>query len=205
MKREWVGLTVAALVLAFLLEPAFCLEKKAAMKKQSAEKTKKAEPVSPQLAAVFSTVDAGNCIGCHQVYLDSMTDSKMLAGRHKEAVDDCFTCHERADLEKKHAGVAQAPGKVFRQRKYPNELCMNCHEGYETLVEKTKDSKAFTTVDGKVINPHNVPALGGTHAGKTECFHCHKMHKDKPPVEYCYGCHHPRQLNNCRDCHSKKG
>jgi hypothetical protein len=30
------------------------------------------------------------------------------------------------------------------------------------------------------------------------------MHQDKPPIEYCYGCHHTKQLNNCKDCHAPK-
>jgi hypothetical protein len=157
-------------------------------------------------APAFSSANTGNCAGCHQAYVDSMNDPKMLVSRHREAAGDCFTCHEKGDLEKKHDGVTSAPGKVFRQRRYPNELCLNCHDGYEKLAEKTKDRNVFKTIDGKVINPHDVPAtIGGTHAGRTECFNCHKMHKDRAPIEYCFGCHHARQLNNCKDCHSKKG
>ena len=204
MKGKRIFLAVVALALVFSFTLVFCRVSEAATSQKPAKNAVKAEstPVAP--AAVFSTADAENCSGCHQAYMDSITDPKMLADKHKEAAADCFTCHEKEFLEKKHEGVTQAPGKVFRQRKYTKEMCMNCHEEYEKLAEKTRDSKAFTTSDGNTINPHDVSPLGETHAGKTECFNCHKMHKNRPPIEYCYGCHHPRQLNNCKDCHSKK-
>jgi len=136
--------------------------------------------------------------------VESAGAGNTLLFRHKDAAPDCFTCHEKADLQAKHANVSKAPGKVFRQRKYPDALCLSCHEGQDKLAEKTKDSKAFTATDGKVINPHNVASLGGSHAEKANCTSCHKMHKAKAPIEYCYGCHHPRELSDCRICHSRK-
>lgn len=151
-----------------------------------------AQPVIP-----FSP-EVQKCGLCHQAYVDSMENHKMLGGRHNTVTENCFGCHEKTGLVSAHEKVNRPPGKLFRQRKYPNERCLVCHEGYEDLVEKTKDNKSFITVDGEVINPHD------THVGNVECFNCHKMHKDKPPIEYCYGCHHARQLNHCKDCHGSK-
>ncbi|MGD0274645.1 MAG: cytochrome c3 family protein [Syntrophales bacterium] len=139
-----------------------------------------------------------NCAACHESYVDSMKNDKMLMSKHAVMTKDCFFCHKEAQLVTAHEKVTKAPGKVFRQRKYPNDICLTCHGTYDSLVEKTKNSTAFKTVDNKLINPHD------THVGRVECFNCHKMHKDRPPIEYCYGCHHARQLNNCKDCHSPK-
>ena len=164
----------------------------------SEAEVKKRIETSQDPTSIFSFSKSSNCADCHRGYVDSMGDDKMLGSRHRDAAEDCFTCHEESALKGAHAKVARAPGKLFRQRKYPNELCLRCHDDYDKLVEKTKDSKAFTTVDGKMVNPHD------THKGRVECFNCHKIHKDKPPIEYCYGCHHARQLNNCKDCHAPK-
>ncbi len=177
-----------------------------AAQKQKGKSSKPAAAASPAAAPTirFSTKDTGNCAGCHAAYVESANADNTLLFKHKGAVTDCFSCHEKTALEAKHAGVAKAPGKVFRQRKYPDALCLNCHDGMEKLAEKTKGSKAFTTTEGKTVNPHDSESLGGSHAGKKECSNCHKMHKAKPPIEYCYGCHHPRELSNCRICHSRK-
>ncbi len=206
-KREWIAwLTAVFLLFALTLFPAG--EAGAAQKqgskspKPAAAKPGAAIPAAP--AVVFSTADTGSCAGCHAAYVESASADNTLLFKHKGAVTDCFTCHEKAALQEKHAGVTKAPGKVFRQRKYPDALCLNCHDGFEKLAEKTKDSKAFMTTDKKAINPHNAESLGGTHAEKKECWNCHKMHKAKPPIEYCFGCHHPRELSNCKNCHGRK-
>lgn len=137
-----------------------------------------------------------DCSACHQSYADSMKDDKLLIGKHEAMTRECSACHKEQDMETAHEGVTEAPGKFFRQRRYPDDQCVMCHGGYDKLVERTKDSKAFVTTQNEVINPHD------THQGKAECFNCHKMHQDRAPIEYCYGCHHPRQLSNCRDCHA---
>lgn len=162
----------------------------AATRASRREKLKAAQPV------INFTPEVQKCGVCHQAYVDSMGNDTFLGGKHHDATEDCFECHEKNGVVTAHAKVTGPPGKLFRQRKYPNESCLSCHDGYEDLVENTKHSKALITVDGKVINPHD------THVGKVECFNCHKMHKDKPPIEYCYGCHHTRQLNHCKDCHA---
>lgn len=137
-----------------------------------------------------------DCASCHRTYADSMKNDKMLVNRHAVVTRECSSCHREADMLKAHEKVTQPPPKLFRQRKYPNDMCTACHGTYDKLIEKTKGSEAFKTTQGERINPHK------THVGAVECYNCHKMHKDRPPIEYCYGCHHPRQLNNCKDCHA---
>lgn len=139
-----------------------------------------------------------NCASCHKAYAESMTDPKMLMSKHAAMTKDCSSCHKEADMAKAHEKVTGAPPKLFRQRKYANDACTGCHGSYDGLVEKTKNSTAFKTTQNVPVNPHR------THVGQVECYNCHKMHKDRPPIEYCYGCHHPRQLNNCKECHSPK-
>lgn len=139
-----------------------------------------------------------NCAVCHQPYVDSMKNDKMLLSKHAAVAGNCFSCHKEDALATAHAKVKGPPSKLFRQRKPPNDMCTKCHGSYDGLMEKTKNSTAFKTTQNVAINPHK------TNHGQVECFNCHKMHKDKPPIEYCYGCHHPRQLSNCKDCHAPK-
>jgi len=159
---------------------------------------KKSSSAAPAPAAAVKFTKETDCSICHAAYTASVKDDKMLLSRHANITRDCFSCHREEDMTRAHENVTKAPGKLFRQRKYPDDLCVKCHGGYDQLAEKTKNSKVFVALDGKVMNPHD------THKGRVECFNCHKMHKDRPPIEYCYGCHHGRQLNNCKDCHSKK-
>lgn len=162
----------------------------------------KGEDAAKKPAAAQTTVRAfskdADCASCHKVYAESVKDTKMLMAKHAAITKDCSSCHKEADMAKAHEGVTQAPPKLFRQRRYPNDMCTACHGSYDGLIEKTKSSTAFKTVHNDLINPHK------THVGQVECLNCHKMHKDRPPIEYCYGCHHPRQLSNCKDCHSPK-
>lgn len=160
-----------------------------------AEDTGKTDTTPPAAMSFSKNTD---CASCHKAYVESMKNPKMLVNKHSAMIKDCFGCHKESDLKTAHAKVTALQKKFFRQRKYPNDMCLKCHGSYESLIEKTKDSKAFVTTQGIAINPHD------THVGHVECYNCHKMHKDKPPIEYCYGCHHPRQLNNCKDCHSPK-
>ncbi len=190
MKRKSVSLLIAVIFVATSIV--------AVSYNKSEADSKKAKKTKPAQTTAFSFSKNSNCSLCHQSYVESMKNDKVLGSRHSDAAKDCFTCHELPALQSVHEKVTKAPGKLFKQRKYPNDLCLNCHGGYDELVEKTKNSKAFTTDDGKVINPHD------THVGKVECFNCHKMHQDKAPIEYCYSCHHTRDLKNCKDCHTTK-
>jgi len=158
----------------------------------------KAQNIKPKADSIFSSSDTDNCTSCHKKYSESIKNSKTLGGKHAPVIKDCFTCHNKSALETVHKDITTPPGNLIKERKYPNDLCLNCHGSYDQLTEKTKNSTAFMTVDGKAINPHD------THVGKVECYNCHKMHKDRQPIEYCYGCHHTRQLNNCKDCHGHK-
>jgi len=88
------------------------------------------------------------------------------------------------------------------------QKCLACHGSFDTLAEKTVNFKAPS---GETTTPHRyVP-----HADKTdipECIECHVPHpiplEDKSDVvtrdnlSYCYqGCHHPSNLQPCKNCH----
>lgn len=157
---------------------------------------------SPAAAQAFTTSNSSNCSACHQK--QSTNSPQALISKHTATGLDCFACHDKTDLETKHPDKTKVPGRLIRKRRFPNELCLRCHGDYKQLAEKTKDSKAFTTLDGRIINPHDVSAtVKADGHDRTECYNCHKVHETTRPIDYCYGCHHSRQLNSCKECHSK--
>ena len=158
-----------------------------------AERAKRKKQNRPTI--LFSP-EIEKCELCHREYVLSMTDGNILGGKHNDATDNCYGCHGLSEIKTAHENVDRPPGKLFRERNFSSELCLRCHDGYDLLVEETKDNKAYTALNGTTMNPHD------THVGKVECFNCHKMHKNKPPIEYCYGCHHTRELRHCKECHS---
>ena len=190
IKRNWV-LLVLVLFLAALFGGMLNYDEISAQTRARRNKIPAGEEKS---YAYTGLIDC--CSHCHQSYVDSMTKETLLGGKHGNAVDDCFDCHDQPALDMAHAEANKPPRKLFRQRKYPNDYCFACHEGYDELVKMTAKSHLLETTDGKFINPHD------THVGQVECFNCHKIHKNKPSIEYCYGCHHTRELRNCKNCHN---
>ncbi|MDM7996726.1 MAG: hypothetical protein QUT30_13730 [Acidobacteriota bacterium] len=94
------------------------------------------------------------------------------------------------------------------ERQTVAQKCLACHGSFDKLAEKTANSKAPS---GETTTPHRyVP-----HADKTdipECIECHVPHpiplENKSDVvtrdnlSYCYqGCHHPSNLQPCKNCH----
>lgn len=78
------------------------------------------------------------------------------AAKHMERGLECATCH----------------GNDEPKRRPTMPKCLECHESYEALAEKTK---------GKEPNPHK------SHLGKPRCTECHKEHGES--VLVCNGCH----------------
>ena len=87
--------------------------------------------------------------------------------------------------------------------------CLGCHGPYEKVV---KASENYALPDGTKINPHTAmdPNATKPHPYEKrvfECTNCHQVHpfppKDvpKPNVEYCFSCHHERNVTNCSQCH----
>jgi formate-dependent nitrite reductase cytochrome c552 subunit len=141
-----------------------------------------------------------DCAFCHVSYTESMQDATLLAYGHAQEELVCLDCHEQAVLEQVHEEAK--PGtprlKVLR---FSSEFCLDCHvpnehTSYEEVIERTKDY----TVDDEEINPHN-PHVGLEETGQYECYLCHRMHKESPLINGCYGCHHEETFENCSACH----
>jgi hypothetical protein len=147
-----------------------------------------------------------DCATCHVMasYTESLQDANLSASTHAQEGLVCLDCHEQAVLEQVHK-EAKAGVTRLKPRKFSNELCFDCHvdnehTSYQEIIERTKDY----TVDGEKINPHDPHAgLEEIEQEQLECRRCHKMHKESPGIEYCYGCHHERNFENCSECHGE--
>ena len=119
------------------------------------------------------------CATCHamQPYLESWNGSELLAHTHAAEDIACLDCHEPTIQQQVEEFVANVTGhysEPLRERKFPKEGCLACHEhgSYAELVTVTQDWER---------NPHN------SHWGEMECYLCHNMHR--PSVMYCAQCH----------------
>ena len=147
-----------------------------------------------------------DCATCHVMasYTESLQDANLSAYTHAQEGLVCLDCHEQAVLDQVHK-EAKAGVTRLKPRKFSNELCFDCHvdnehTSYQEIIERTKDY----TVDGEKINPHDPHAgLEEMEQEQLECRRCHKMHKKSPGIEYCYGCHHERNFENCSECHGE--
>lgn len=147
------------------------------------------------------------CAQCHVMdpYYSSWESSDYLAHEHAKFAIPCQTCHPRTMGESLREIVTYASGKYWlEEQKHPKEECLRCHEhgSYAEVIQRTKD---YTVGDQK-INPHDphvglqgMPQL----VTQLECSDCHKMHKESPGVNYCYGCHHSRTFAKCTECHAQ--
>ncbi|MDR0499994.1 MAG: cytochrome c3 family protein [Coriobacteriales bacterium] len=144
-----------------------------------------------------------DCAGCHINQANTSTDLDCAYSRHLTV--DCITCHTNAEgaLAKAHANIANAkqPTKLKRTS-VSQTVCMSCHDASE-LVELTAQSGVLTDKNGKVVNPHDIPALPD-HQQNVDCVSCHKMHQNTPREEIargvCTGCHH-EDIYECGTCH----
>jgi hypothetical protein len=149
-------------------------------------------------------------------YTESLQDATLLANAHAQEGLVCLDCHELAVLEKVHGGAdfgatelekvqggADFGATELEGRIFPKEFCFGCHvpnehTSYEEIMARTED---YTVVEEKV-NPHN-PHAGSEEMGQEqfECYRCHSMHEKSRGINYCYGCHHERNFENCSMCH----
>lgn len=121
---------------------------------------------------------------------------------------DCGMCHVDVEtLQARHAknGItAEKAAKLKRLKKtdVEAEQCLACHGTQEAIVEATSDSTVLTDEEGRVVNPHALPAVSAHE--KTLCADCHTVHKDSSLEEtaqaYCVSCHHGG-LYECYTCH----
>ena len=118
----------------------------------------------------------------------------------------CATCHADQKLGDLHDGAtpdAKMPKKL-KKTEVDDEVCLNCHESYEALAEKSTGSQALVDDNGTVVNPHALPDVADH--GPIGCVDCHTVHKDadKPVTEKakdkCLSCHH-ENVFECGTCH----
>ncbi|HZK24103.1 MAG TPA: cytochrome c3 family protein [Oscillospiraceae bacterium] len=136
------------------------------------------------------------CLECHIIepYVESWESSSMLANSHQQAGINCVNCHERTEeitaqeIEKYNNGDYMDP---LVSTQMPMEDCLQCHESYEALAERTADY----TYEGEQVNPHD------SHLGEQECSSCHTMHQESSGINYCLSCHHEGGLVSCYECH----
>jgi cytochrome c553 len=153
---------------------------------------------------------AADCATCHPRYVNSMQDTKLLAGLHAKAkVAKCSKCHNEETLKQTHANVT-GPKTIIKARRYPQSFCLSCHGSIEQLAKETANSKSLTDLKGRAVNPHDLPKTPTHEQSKIdECANCHKMHKQpvsEMPVNamaYCTGCHHKQEFS-CNNCHGDK-
>ncbi|MBA3035192.1 MAG: cytochrome c3 family protein [Desulfobacterium sp.] len=85
--------------------------------------------------------------------------------KHKEKEIACESCHEKGSLYAR-------PG---------DDTCMNCHDSYAKLAEKTAK---LENIKAGIENPHK------SHMGEARCTLCHKNHASS--ILYCNECHSPK-------------
>jgi hypothetical protein len=144
---------------------------------------------------------------CHIMgpYVDSWTDSDLLANAHAEADVTCLDCHEPTLDEQIQEVIVYVQGDYsvpLPELRTSKDWCFRCHEheAYAEVAELTKDY----TIDGELHNPHDPHAdVVSVTTEDFECRNCHSMHKESVGVEFCYECHHERTFTSCQgsDCH----
>jgi hypothetical protein len=92
----------------------------------------------------------------------------------------------------------------LKEVKFPDEFCFDCHvdnehASYEEIIVRTQDY----SVDDMQVNPHDPHAGLEDVETDFQCRSCHKMHKESPELNTCYGCHHTGTFRSCSECHEE--
>ncbi len=139
------------------------------------------------------------CVTCHASQVASFDDPSLSAYAHAQAGhEDCEDCHGLTNLQEAHKGPMTVPPSYF-SRNYTQDFCLACHGTYQDIALLTAGSTAFETPAGDFINPHE--RVDENHADNVECYSCHKSHSAYDAINYCYNCHHERELISCNNCH----
>ncbi len=119
----------------------------------------------------------------------------------------CTTCHDDQEtMDSIHKDVAEGDRipKRLKKSEVDPQICLTCHESYESLAKGTQDSTALTDSKGTVVNPHEVVDLNDDHKNALNCFSCHEAHGDDAVADSaarsCESCHHTN-VYECYTCH----
>ena len=124
----------------------------------------------------------GNTCHLMQPYVESWSNSKLLANQHAAAGVTCLDCHKATFEQQKEEVIKYLKGdyKVpLEERKIgTTQYCTQCHEhgSYKQVIEL---SKGLEEELGR--NPHD------SHNGELECNTCHRVHA--PSTLFCVQCH----------------
>lgn len=144
-----------------------------------------------------------DCSACHNNEAESAQNVNTIAGFHATTANvNCVTCHTDEELLKEAHG--DMTGKVPRRLKkteVSQDSCLTCHR-QQDLADATADSVVLTDMNGKVVNPHDLPVVED-HEDIT-CTSCHNGHSDDPidqtALDTCTSCHHA-DVFECNTCH----
>ncbi len=118
------------------------------------------------------------CARCHNMaaHVDSYLSSNHMDSAHRRANVGCKDCHaDYTMIDEVRSVVAYVMGdyeKVFRRRKFDEEMCTGCHVGIEYQAART---------DFLARNPHR------GHFPDLRCGACHLAHAKQ--VDLCGSCH----------------
>ena len=125
-----------------------------------------------------SRTDAEFCAGCHNMaaHVDSYLNSSHMDNAHRRARVGCKDCHsDYTMIDEVRSVVAYVMGdyeRVFRRRRFDQEMCTGCHIGIEYQAART---------DFLARNPHR------GHYPDLRCGACHLAHAKQ--VDLCGSCH----------------
>ena len=91
------------------------------------------------------------------------------------------------------------------------DKCLDCHGPFDKLIASTTN---YVASSGEKTSPHRyVPHNSKLEKDIPDCAHCHTAHSlsslpakgsidlSKVNVEWCFSCHHEKNLQSCKDCH----
>jgi hypothetical protein len=105
---------------------------------------------------------------------------------------------------------AQSPYQTIPVLNEVSASCLACHgPAYEDLMKKTAD---FVDANGDKVQPHAYLDMTRANPHDTtaaiDCLLCHTAHALPAPagpvpasLDYCYNCHHTKDLISCTFCH----
>lgn len=167
---------------------------------------------APQDQASTESVDGGvgaavwspevDCGACHVKERASASDSACLYSLHADTA--CNTCHSSAKLETLHVKTKGEVPSELRATSVGSDACVSCHDVADIAL-KSNNSTTLADKNGRVVNPHDLPAVKDHE--KIECASCHSMHAPADEgllqarsAEKCVGCHHA-EVYECGTCH----
>ncbi len=197
-RRCIVGTAVCGLSLALAAALYACAPQAAPQEgKADGGKAAQTEPVA------IDWSPTADCAVCHVTEAESATDAACDASQHADMT--CIECHtDESQLATMHEGKTTGDRMPMRLKKttVDKSLCTPCHD-QATIAAASADCTVLTDVNGKTVNPHELP--GDKSHAEITCSDCHEMHSDatertEDAQKLCRTCHHS-DVYECYTCH----